>query len=200
MGHNRGMSNATGNQDGIKVYRRLLTYVTPYWKLFLLAVAGMAVYAATDASFAAIMQPMLDEGFVNKDPETIKWLPLLILAIFVGRGISGFFANFCMAWVARSVIRDLRSKMFAQLLQLPIRFYDSASSGVLLSKLLYDVEQLANASSVAITILIRDSLTVIFLLGYMMYINITLTLVFIVMAPFITMLVVIISKLFFIYN
>ena len=190
------MRNATDNQDGIKVYRRLLTYVMPYWKLFLLAIFGMAAYASTDAGFAAVMKPMMDSSFVEKDPQTIKWMPLLILGIFIGRGISGFFATFFMAWVSRSVIRDMRKIMFTQLLQLPIRFYDTASSGTLLSKLLYDVEQLAQASSVVITILIRDTLTVVFLLGWMMYISFTLTIVFIVIAPFITILVVLISRRF----
>lgn len=190
------MSTQHDNQSGIRVYRRLLTYVVPYWKLFLLAVVGMAFYASTDAGFAAVMQPLMDEGFVNKDPGSIKWLPLIILGIFVGRGISGFFATFFMSWVARSVIRDMRKIMFTQLLQLPIRFYDTASSGTLLSKLLYDVEQLAQASSSVITILIRDSLTVIFLLGWMAYISFTLTVVFIVIAPVITLLVVLISRRF----
>lgn len=190
------MNSETNNQDGIRVYRRLLTYVFPYWKYFLLAIAGMVAYAATDASFAAVMQPLMDQGFVNKDPGSIKLLPLTILGIFIARGISGFFSTFFMEWVARSVIRDMRKIMFSQLLQLPIRFYDTASSGTLLSKLLYDVEQLAHASSVVITILIRDSLTVIFLLGWMMYISFELTVVFLVLAPFITMLVVLISRRF----
>ena len=190
------MNSEIGNDSGIKVYRRLLTYVYPYWKLFLLAVVGMAFYASTDAGFAAVMQPLMDEGFVNKDPDSIKWLPLIILGVFVARGISGFFATFFMAWVARSVIHDLRKIMFTQLLRLPINFYDTASSGSLLSKLLYDVEQLAQASSVVITVLVRDSLTVIFLLGWMMYISFTLTIVFLVIAPVITILVVLISQRF----
>jgi len=190
------MNSAVGNDNGIKVYRRLLTYVYPYWKLFLLAVVGMAFYASTDAGFAAVMQPLMDEGFVNKDPDSIKWLPLIILGVFVARGISGFFATFFMAWVARSVIHDLRKIMFTQLLRLPINFYDTSSSGSLLSKLLYDVEQLAQASSVVITVLVRDSLTVIFLLGWMMYISFTLTIVFLVIAPVITILVVLISQRF----
>ncbi|MFO7604498.1 MAG: lipid A export permease/ATP-binding protein MsbA [Gammaproteobacteria bacterium] len=196
MRQTHSTSPSSINQDGIKVYRRLLTYVAPYWKLFLLAVAGMAVYASTDASFAAIMKPMMDSSFVEKDPQTIKWVPILILGIFIGRAISGFFASFFMEWVARSVIRDLRKIMFTQLLQLPIRFYDTNSSGILLSKLLYDVEQLAHASSVVITILIRDSLTILFLLGLMFYTSVTLSLVFLVIAPFITIMVVLISKRF----
>lgn len=190
------MSGATGQHSSLQVYRRLLTYVAPYWKQFLLAIVGMAVYASTDAGFAAVMRPLMDEGFVNKDPASIKWLPLVILGIFIGRGISGFFATFFMSWVARSVIHDLRKIMFTQLLQLPISFYDMASSGTLLSKLLYDVEQLAAASSNVITILIRDSLTVIFLLGWMMYISMNLTIVFIIIAPVITLLVVLISRRF----
>lgn len=190
------MSSPQTQFDGIAIYRRLLTHVYPYWKVFSLAVAGMAIYATTDAGFAYLMRPLLDDSFVNKDPATIKWVPIAIIGVFLIRAVSAFFANFGMTWVARNTIRDLRGRMFSQLLQLPISFYDNSSSGVLISKIIYDVEQLGQAASMVITILIRDSLTIAALLGLMFYTSVTLTLVFVTVAPFITILVIFVSRRF----
>jgi subfamily B ATP-binding cassette protein MsbA len=156
----------------------------------------MVVFSATDAAFARLIEPMLDGSFVDKDPDTIKWVPLMIILVFLVRVISGFMSNYGMAWIARNVIHALRSRMFNQLLQLPSRFYDHASSGVLLSKLLYDVEQLAQASSTVITIVIRDILTIAWLVALMLYHSVSLTLIFLVVTPFMALLVAFISKRF----
>ena len=190
------MSANVDQQAGVRIYRRLLSHVFPYWKMFLLAIVGMAIYSTNDAGFARLMQPMLDDSFVNQDPQTIKWLPLVIILIFILRVVSGFMSSFGMEWVARHVIRDLRRKMFSQLLELPVSFYDASASGTLISKLLYDVEQLAQASSIVITIFIRDSLTVLALLGLMFYTNSSLAMVFVVMAPFMAIIVVFVSRRF----
>lgn len=182
--------------DGLAVYRRLLAYVRPYWSIFLIAIFGMVLFALTEVGFAWIVQPILDDGFVDKDPEVIAWLPLMIIAIFGTRIIATFLSDYGMAWVARSVIRDMRNLLFGQLLHLPVSYYDTHSSGTLMSKMVYDVEQLAEASSNIITILIRDSLTVLALLGLMLYYSITLTVIMFVVAPFLALLVVFISRRF----
>jgi len=190
------MSKHSEYHGGLGLYRRLLSFAFPHWKIFVLAMLGMVVFSATDAAFAKLIEPMLDGSFVNKDPETITWVPLLIILVFLVRVVGGFISNYGMAWIARNVIFTLRKKMFTQLLKLPSRFYDHASSGVLLSKLLYDVEQLAQASSSVITILIRDTLTIGFLVALMLYHSITLTLTFLVVAPFMALVVVFVSKRF----
>ena len=181
---------------GMAVYRRLLRYVRPYWIIFLLAISGMVLFALTEVGFAWIVQPTLDDGFVNKDPEVIAWLPLAIIAIFGTRIIATFLSDYGMAWVARSVIRDMRSLMFRQLLRLPVSYYDTHSSGTLMSKMVYDVEQLADASSNIITILIRDSLTILALLGFMFYNSVTLTVIMLLSAPFLAILVAYVSRRF----
>lgn len=178
------------------IYRRLLGYVTPYWRAFAGAVLAMVVLASTDAGFAAVMKLITGAGFINRDPRLITWLPFMIMGIFAARIVTGFFATFGMTWIARRVIKDLRTAMFRQLLSLPAGFYDRNSSGVILSKLLYDVEQVANASSNAITVLIRDTLTVIALLSWMAYISWKLTLVFLLVAPPLAILVGYISRRF----
>ncbi len=181
---------------GAAIYRRLLSYVRPYGKAFVLAILGMILFAATEAAFARIIQPLFDDGFVKKDPSVLQWIPLVIIAIFAVRIIGSFLSDYCMAFVARSVIRDLRKQLFSQLLRLPVTFYDTSSSGMLLSKMVYDVEQLAEASSSVITVLIRDSLTIIALLIMLMYYSVWLTLILIAVTPLLAGLVVYISKRF----
>lgn len=190
------MSKHSEHSGGAGIYRRLISFALPHWKIFIFATLGMLAFSATDAAFARLIEPMLDGSFVKKDPETIKWVPLLIIVVFLVRVISGFISNYGMAWIARNVIHTLRSKMFTQLLQLPSRFYDHASSGVLLSKLLYDVEQLAQASSTVITILIRDTLTIAWLVALMLYHSVSLTLIFLTVTPFMALLVAFVSKRF----
>jgi subfamily B ATP-binding cassette protein MsbA len=190
------MTGQNAQYDGVTVYRRLLGYVRPYWKIFLLAIAGMVLFSLTEMAFAWIVQPTFDGGFVKKDPQVIAMLPLMIIGIFGVRVVATFLSEYGMAWVARSVIRDMRSLLFGQLMHLPVTYYDTHSSGALMSKMVYDVEQLADASSNVITILIRDSLTILALLGLMFYYSIMLTLIMFVSAPFLALLVVYVSRRF----
>ncbi len=184
------------NTNATAVYRRLLSYVRPYTKMFVLAISGMILFAATEAAFARIIQPLFDDGFVKKDPTVLQWIPLVIIGIFAVRIVGSFLSDYCMAFVARSIIRDLRKQLFNQLLHLPVTYYDTSSSGVLLSKMVYDVEQLAEASSSVITVLIRDSLTILALLIMLMYYSTWLTLILVGITPVLAGLVVYISKRF----
>ena len=190
------MTETQANTSGAAVYRRLLSYVRPYTKAFILAIMGMILFAATEAAFARIIQPLFDDGFVKKDPTVLQWIPLVIIAIFAVRIVGSFLSDYCMAFVARSVIRDLRKQLFNQLLRLPVTFYDTSSSGALLSKMVYDVEQLAEASSSVITVLVRDSLTIIALLFMLMYYSTWLTLILVAITPVLVGLVTYISKRF----
>ncbi|MDH5444664.1 MAG: lipid A export permease/ATP-binding protein MsbA [Gammaproteobacteria bacterium] len=178
------------------IYRRLLGYVFPFWKVFILAITGMIIFGASDAGFAAIMKVITGAGFVDKDPVTIRWIPFMIIGLFVVRVLAGFTANYGMSWIARNVIKTLRGQMFDQLLRLPVTFFDTSSSGQILSKLLYDVEQVAAASSQAITILVRDTITIIALIGWMFYISWSLTIIFIILAPILAIIITFVSQRF----
>ena len=179
-----------------EIARRYLRYLVPYIPGFLLAVLGMAMTAATETGLAAILKPLLDEGFVERNSETIRWIPVALLAIALLRGVGGFLSNYYMAWVSRNVVRDLRQQIYVHLIELPTRYFDKNESGHLTSKLIYDVEQVANASAGAITIIVRDTLTLVVLLGWMLYLNWRLTLIFFTVAPVISLLVVFVSKRF----
>lgn len=173
---------------GAIVYRRLLGYVREHARALGAAALAMVVYAATDTGFAALMKPMLDGSFVAKDHDVIRLIPLALIGLFLIRGVAGFVSSYGMTWVGRSVIRALREQLFSQMLRLPMGFFESTTSGQLIAKLTYDVEQVAQATTDALTTIVRDTLTVLGLLAWMFYLNGWLALVFLVVGPFIAAL------------
>lgn len=175
--------------SAFQLYKRLLSYAKPYWRVFIAVVLAMVVYAATEAGIAMIMKPLLDDGFVNRDADVIKLIPLAIIGLFVVRGLADFLTTFGLGWIARNVIKRLRELSFNKLLALPGSFYDNSTSGQLMSKLLYDVEQVAAAATDAVLTVIRDSLTIIGLLIWMFYLSGFLSLLIMLTVPFIALLV-----------
>lgn len=178
------------------IYVRLLRYSLPHWKAFAVSVIAMLFFAATNTGFAALMKPMIDGSFVAKDPTVSKLVPLMIIGLFFVRGLSNFTSSYCMSWVGREVIRELRRAMFDKLLCLPTSFYDKTPSGELLSKLIYDVEQVNQAATNALANVVRDGLTIVGLLVWMTYINWVLTVIFVVAGPPIAFLMATVNKRF----
>ncbi|MBX2836400.1 MAG: lipid A export permease/ATP-binding protein MsbA [Gammaproteobacteria bacterium] len=185
-----------GSADGVQTYRRLLQYIKPYRTQFIIAIAGMIGFALTDTAFAALMKPMLDGSFVEQNKQAILFVPLSILGIFVVRGFAGFASTYYMAWIGWSVIKQLRADVFRKYLNLPTTFYDHASSGELISRITFNSQQVANAASTSLTVLVRDSLTSIGLLAWMFYLSWQLTLCFLVIGPIIGLIVARVSKKF----
>lgn len=178
------------------VYRRLLGYVLPYWKVGIGVVVAMIISASTEAGFAALIKPMMDGSFVERDPTMIKLVPLGLLAIFLVRGVTTFISDYGMKWISRNMVTTVREEIFDRLLRLPTGYYDNSSSGRLLSKLTYDVEQVAQAGANAVTTVIRDGFTVVFLMAYMTYLSGWLALIFLLIGPVMAIVVVSISKRF----
>ncbi len=197
MSDNKTPTNdAVDNTSSFDLYRRLLSYALEYWGIFIIAIIGMVIVAGASTAFPALMQPMMDSGFVARDPETIKWIPLALIGVFLVRVIGAFASGYGMSVIGRNVIRELRKEMFSRLLSLPKSFYDKATTGELISKFTFDVEQVANSTTKAITVFIRDVLTVIALVGWMFYLNTILALVFITVAPIVAFLIISVSKRF----
>ena len=187
---------ADAQASGTSNYRRLLSYALKYWKIFIISIISMAVVAAAATAFAALMKPLMDGSFVERDPLTIKWIPLILIGIYLVRAIAVFLSMYGMSLVGRNVILELRQQMFSRMLHLPKAFYDKSTTGEVISKFTYDVEQVANASTRAVTVVVRDTLTAIGLVGWMFYLNATLATTFVVAGPFIAGLVVYVSKRF----
>ncbi len=184
------------HRDGMAVYLRLLQYSAPYWKIFILAVLGMIIVALSATAFTALMQPLMDGSFVARDPVTIRWVPPALMAIYFVRAIGAFAASYGMSLVGRNVILVLRNEMFEKLVGLPKSFYDLSTTGDLMSRFTYDVEQVAQATTKAITVFIRDSLTILGLVAWMIYLNALLAAVFLVVAPVVAVLVIRVSRRF----
>ncbi len=167
------------------IYRRLAGYSLQHWPLLAVGVAGMVVSALAEPAFAALMKPMLDGSFVERDPQAITWVPVMLVAVFLAASVASFVTGYAMAAVGRLVIKALRAEVFAKYLALPTEFFDTATSGSLISRLTYDVEQVAEAATTSLTILIRDTLSVIGLIGWMLYLSWELTLGLFVVIPFV---------------
>jgi subfamily B ATP-binding cassette protein MsbA len=182
--------------SGWSVYKRLLSYSGSYWKIFLIAIVGMIVIAISELSFAKFVEPMLDGTFGKKDPVIILWVPIVLMVIYAVRVFGNFMSSYFMAVIARGVIRKLRTKAFDRYLTLPVSFFDTTSTGVLVSKMVYDVEQLADAASSVVTILIRNSLIIVALLAFMFYNNAKLAALLFISIPFLLVIVLYVSKRF----
>jgi len=169
--------------DSRNLYLRLLHYVRPYWKIFLLSLVSMIVLAATEPAMPALMKPLLDGSFIDKDPTMIKLIPLLLVLLFFVRGLSGYIGTVSLKWVSGKVVMDLRALMFSKLQMLPGEYFDHNPAGNIISKLVYNVDQVTRAASNALIILVRDRLSVIGLLGWMIYLDWKLSLIFILVVP-----------------
>ena len=121
MGHWAPGSKASDMKGHKTLYLRLLYYVKPYGRIFALALAGTAVAAITEPLVAALIKPLLDGSFVEKDPYLIRMMPLWLVGVFIVRGIAAFIGSLGMEWIAHRVVMDLRNALFARLLALPTR-------------------------------------------------------------------------------
>ncbi len=153
--------------SSVKPYRRLLRYVRPYKAVFGFSIVGMLVVASTDVMMLKIVQPLLNNiGAV--DAEQMKYLPFMLVGVFVLRGLGSYASEYGLAWIGSRVVFDLRCEASDHLLRLPTPYYDASSAGYLLSKVTYDAQQVASTASEAITVAIRNTLTISFMLAYLL--------------------------------
>ncbi len=177
-----------------QVYRRLLTYVWPFRYAFMLAILGNVLYGAVDASLIKLFEPLINEGFVNQNKIFIRYIPFIIIGAFVLRGIAAVLSTFFMGWVGRHVVMNLRQAMFKHLLELPTSYYDKITTGEILSKIIYNAEQVADAATDALTVVVRESCMAIALVVVMLSISWRLTLLFVIVAPLMAGVMDVVSK------
>ena len=173
-----------------QLYIRLLGYVRPYWIAFVVAIGCMGLSSVVEPVFPAVMKGLLDNGFSNAK-DNWDWLiyPGAILGVFMARAILGFIGDYAMSWVSNNVVAELRQAMFARIVNLPTSYFGDHTSGRLMSRVAYDVGGVAGAATSAVTTLVKDSLSVIGLLAWLIYLNWKLTLVAVAMVPFIALAV-----------
>ena len=177
----------------IKTLLRLLSYLKPYWWALLLTVVGFAINAATEIWIAKLLQYITD-AINQNDRSKQAWFPALIIMLFFVRGVGSFLGNYFSALVSRNLVYELRVQVFNKLLRLPSSFYLANPAGTISSKLIFDVEQVTAASTDSMKTLLRDGLTVVALIGFLLYTNWRLTLILFLVLPPILWLVNFASK------
>jgi len=186
----------TPNSRGLDIYKRLARYSIKHWPYLVFAIIGLILAGITIPMFTIYLQPLLDGTFTEKDPEVIKLAPFIILTIFLLRGVGSFISSYCMEWVGRSVVKEVRGEIFLKLLHLPVSYFDKNNSGKLVTRLIFHVEQVSKAATQGLTVLVQDTVIVIGSLSIMMYFSFKLTLIVLLVAPLIGILVMYVAKNF----
>lgn len=186
----------TDNNSSVAVYRRLLSYLKPYRLGFVAAIIGMIGYSAVDAAFIWSLQPFIDRGIQEKDTDFLKLAPLIVILMFMLRGIFHFTATYCISWVGNQIVKDMRQQLFGHMMRLPVSFHDKHSTGELISKITYDAEQIKQSLTKSLIVLVRDGALVIYLIAVMFWYSWQLSLIFFLIAPVIAAIVSVVSKRF----
>lgn len=181
-------------EDGAKVFRRLFKYVTPYWVAFAIGIIANIGYSTTNAFFIRMLQPILDEGFINRDAQFLAWLPFIVLLLFAARGACNIIGEYAMGWVSTNVVMNFRRQIFTQFLRLPAAYYDKNSTGGLLSKVIYNASQVTNAGTEAVVTVVQSAFLILGLIGVMLSISWRLTLLFIAVAPILAAIIAITNR------
>lgn len=177
-----------------QLYLRLLGYVKPYWRVFAIAIIATAISASTEPLLPMLLKPWLDGTFVHKDDMVMRWAPIFILVIFFVRGVASFIGTYAIGWVGGKLVMDLRDELFRKLLTMPTRFYDDHSTGKLISKITFDVAQVTEAATNTVTTILRDSVILMGLMAWLLYLDWKLTLLTLVMVPLIAIVIRSINK------
>lgn len=164
-------------------YFRLLKALKPYLLLFAIGIIGTILGAVIESAMTWAIKPLINKGFVDQDPQFIKWLPVAIIIIFLLRGATSFSSTYFITKVGRNIVTDFRLRIFEHLLKLPAKFYDRHTSGQLLSLINYNTEQIADAATFALLTMVQDSGLIIGLIVVMLIHSWQLTLFFLISAP-----------------
>ena len=166
-----------------KLYWRMLNYVKPHWLIFSISIIALIILSATNTGFLATIKTVTDEGFVNTQQSNHALLPLLLIGLLSLRALAGFISAYTMRWVGRKVIEQIRLDAFLKLMALPVSFFDANAVGSITSKFTFDSEQMYNAVTKVTVSIVRDSLTIVGMVAYMLYLDWRLTLIFALIAP-----------------
>lgn len=180
-----------------QTFKRLFfAYILPHWKLGIVAIVTMLAVAATQTGVVALIRPLLDEGFVEKSPATIRFYAFILIGFVVFQGVMFFVSNYLRVWIGRDLVKQLRRDLHNRLLVMPISVFDQFSSGRLVSKLTYETEQVTDALTKAVMAVVQDTARIVFLLGYMIYLAPLLTLIVATIFPLLAVIIGFVNKRF----
>lgn len=179
-----------------QTFKRLWTYIRDYKSGLIVAVIALAINAVSDTYLISLLKPLLDEGFGSTESDFLKVLPIIIFAVMIVRGLSGFVSDYCLSWVSGHVVMNIRRKLFNHFMHMPVAFFDRESTGALLSRITYDTEQVSAATSKALVSIVREGVSIVGLLVLMFWNSWQLSLVLLVVAPIVAMAIGVVSKRF----
>ena len=184
------------NSEVREVYRRLWAYVAPHKLAGLIALFARAGTALVEVTMVWLVEPLVDETFVEQQLETARWMPIAFVSVFFLRGLTGFATEASLGWIGRNVISDLRREVFGKFLTLPSQFFEKQSTAPLMSRIIYNVEMVAESVTNVVVIAVRDFLTVVAAISLMIYQSPRLFLFVVVLLPIIAALVSFLGKAF----
>ena len=186
------------NQDETtwQTFKRLWTYIRLYKAGLAVAVVALIASAVSDTYMLSLLKPLLDEGFGNAESDFLSTLPLIIFAMMLIRGGSNFVSSYCLSWVSGNVVMKMRRAIFNHFMQMPVSYFDKESAGSLLSRITYDSEQVAGATSRALVSIVREGASIIGLLVLMFWNSWQLSLVLLIIAPIVAWGISFVSKRF----
>jgi subfamily B ATP-binding cassette protein MsbA len=186
----------SGTQAPPKIFRRFRVYLKDFKFAFFIAVIGMIGYSAIDVAVVAQLKPIVDDSLGKGDYEYLRLASYFIVPIFILRGLFNFLGTYTVAWIGNHVVMQLRQQLFSRYIHLPVEFHDNNGTGQLISKVIYDTEQVSNAAGKALLTLVRDGAFVIGLLFAMFYYSWQLSLIFVLIGPLVAVIVSVVSKRF----
>ncbi|MBS9436435.1 lipid A ABC transporter ATP-binding protein/permease MsbA [Photorhabdus noenieputensis] len=179
-----------------QTFCRLWPIISPFRIGLIVAAVALILNAAGDTLMLSLLKPLLDEGFGKASSDVLKWMPLIVIALMIMRGLSGFVSSYCISWVSGKVVMQMRRRLFSHMMGMPVSFFDQQSTGTLLSRITYDSEQVASSSSSALITVVREGASIIGLFVLMFYYSWQLSLILIVIAPIVSLVIRMVSKRF----
>lgn len=168
----------------ITVLKRLWPYIRPLIGIVLLAIVTMGVVAATEAGIPALLKPLLDHGFGSHGSDRAKWyVPIAVIGLALVRGVSQYTSNYLLNYVSNRILLQLRLEMFRRMIHTSASFFQRETASTVINAIVFEVNQILSVLTGVMVTLVRDSLTVMFLLGYLFYLNWRLTLIVAVILP-----------------
>ncbi|NVK24495.1 MAG: lipid A export permease/ATP-binding protein MsbA [Gammaproteobacteria bacterium] len=177
-------------------FKRLFSYIKPLKLVFGFAILGMIANAAIDAYFISQIQTFIDRGITARETDILAYAPIFVVVIFIMRGASNYIATYGLGWVGSKVVATMRQQLFEKMMSLSVSYHDTQSTGNLISKITYDTEQVENACSKALMVLVREGAFVIGLMTIMFYHSWQLSIAMLVLVPFIAVIVRYVTKRF----
>ena len=181
-------------QSASRAYFRLMGIVKRYWSVAVLGVVATVMVSVVDSGLTWLIKPIINKGFITQEHTFIHWLPLILIGAVVFRTIANFASNYFVARLARSVVMNLRQMVFKHLLKLPAEYYDARSSGKILSIIIYNIDQVADASSNSLVIFLREGALLIGMLVVMFSLSWELSLILLIITPLLLFIVKICSR------